>query len=480
MSWRPSERQTPPIPPGPVDTRGPMEVPDERTMPDEDVFTTWPAALDLDGRDDLPLDLGADLVRTHSGRDLIRLDGRLELLAGEVRTGGRQRVVGRRHRRALLNRREIGPGLAERGTGRTDRPEARQCGRGRNGSARVDSVLELGDLAPKPVELGVRFAAAGWMRARHDAVDRGLGVGFVPDEIGDRAVVLRRPARPGAAPVVDYIHTDQIGSPAEDHGRVGGAGVGRRVRPLRQPDRHHDSDHPADELGCGRRGAASAGAGPSLSANPLRLPGQYHDPETQTSCNWMRTYDPSIGRYIQADPFADIRPAAISGATAPGMSPVSGGAVTAMINLAGLPLSSQLGLLIGLAGLQATPHGAFGIATDSAANDNAARAPSNGLSLYGYAKQSPLTRTDPRGLFPSGPMTNISRLGEQSPQQCQAGFATLLGSVRDAKSARNICYYDIGTGTVIVRMARPWPEGLLIDGPAISEGQLVPNDNYRR
>ena len=34
----------------------------------------------------------------------------------------------------------------------------------------------------------------------------------------------------------------------------------------------------------------------------LRFPGQYFDVETQTHYNWMRSYDPSLGRYVQSDP----------------------------------------------------------------------------------------------------------------------------------------------------------------------------------
>lgn len=36
--------------------------------------------------------------------------------------------------------------------------------------------------------------------------------------------------------------------------------------------------------------------------NPLRLPGQYFDAETGLHQNWMRDYDPSLGRYLQSDP----------------------------------------------------------------------------------------------------------------------------------------------------------------------------------
>ena len=33
-----------------------------------------------------------------------------------------------------------------------------------------------------------------------------------------------------------------------------------------------------------------------------RFPGQYYDQETQTSYNYFRDYDPTIGRYVQSDP----------------------------------------------------------------------------------------------------------------------------------------------------------------------------------
>jgi len=36
--------------------------------------------------------------------------------------------------------------------------------------------------------------------------------------------------------------------------------------------------------------------------NPLRFPGQYHDAETGLHYNFYRYYDPSLGRYITADP----------------------------------------------------------------------------------------------------------------------------------------------------------------------------------
>jgi RHS repeat-associated protein len=39
----------------------------------------------------------------------------------------------------------------------------------------------------------------------------------------------------------------------------------------------------------------------SATAQNLTFPGQYRDDETQLSHNWHRTYDPTLGRYLQSD-----------------------------------------------------------------------------------------------------------------------------------------------------------------------------------
>jgi RHS repeat-associated protein len=43
-------------------------------------------------------------------------------------------------------------------------------------------------------------------------------------------------------------------------------------------------------------------SGQGLFEFPLRFPGQYLDRETNVAYNWMRDYDPTIGRYVQSDP----------------------------------------------------------------------------------------------------------------------------------------------------------------------------------
>ncbi|MDH4223266.1 MAG: RHS repeat-associated core domain-containing protein [candidate division Zixibacteria bacterium] len=38
------------------------------------------------------------------------------------------------------------------------------------------------------------------------------------------------------------------------------------------------------------------------ASNEIKFPGQYHDEETDLYYNWHRYYEPSLGRYYQADP----------------------------------------------------------------------------------------------------------------------------------------------------------------------------------
>ena len=52
-------------------------------------------------------------------------------------------------------------------------------------------------------------------------------------------------------------------------------------------------------------GEANVASASSVS-NSLRFLGQYYDKETNTHYNYYRTYDPSLGRYIQSDPMGLI------------------------------------------------------------------------------------------------------------------------------------------------------------------------------
>ncbi|MDO6591949.1 hypothetical protein DS901_02630 [Loktanella sp. D2R18] len=45
----------------------------------------------------------------------------------------------------------------------------------------------------------------------------------------------------------------------------------------------------------------------------LRFPGQWFQSETALHQNWMRDYDPTLGRYIQADPLGLVDGASVYG-----------------------------------------------------------------------------------------------------------------------------------------------------------------------
>lgn len=87
------------------------------------------------------------------------------------------------------------------------------------------------------------------------------------------------PARPGRIQRLVHLVTDHLGTP-----QIALDGAGRVLW-----EGHYDS------LG------ALLGARGSLR-QPLRLPGQYHDEETGLHDNYLRTYDPRAGRYLEPDP----------------------------------------------------------------------------------------------------------------------------------------------------------------------------------
>jgi RHS repeat-associated protein len=86
----------------------------------------------------------------------------------------------------------------------------------------------------------------------------------------------------------------------------------------------------------------------------LRFPGQYFDAETGLAQNWNRDYDPTIGRYVEYDPFglsADINPYLyVHGNPLSGQDRDGGG-------LIGCGLGGVLGALVGGAGGSVEPGG---------------------------------------------------------------------------------------------------------------------------
>jgi RHS repeat-associated protein len=92
----------------------------------------------------------------------------------------------------------------------------------------------------------------------------------------------------GAGSQVDvlYIHTDHLNAPAKISAPSTNAIVWRW-------------DH--DPYGNGAPNEDPDGNGQSLQFN-LRFPGQYFDAETGLHYNYMRDYDPRVGRYVESDP----------------------------------------------------------------------------------------------------------------------------------------------------------------------------------
>lgn len=82
----------------------------------------------------------------------------------------------------------------------------------------------------------------------------------------------------GASPVLYYIHTDQIGTPQK----------------LTDGSMNLVWDGVLDPFG-------NPASGASLALTNLRFPGQYADGESGLNQNWNRDFDPTIGRYLQAD-----------------------------------------------------------------------------------------------------------------------------------------------------------------------------------
>ena len=57
-------------------------------------------------------------------------------------------------------------------------------------------------------------------------------------------------------------------------------------------------------------GGVQASAGPNID---LRFPGQWFQSESGLHQNWMRDYDPTTGRYLQADPLGLVDGASVYG-----------------------------------------------------------------------------------------------------------------------------------------------------------------------
>jgi RHS repeat-associated protein len=126
------------------------------------------------------------------------------------------------------------------------------------------------------------------------------------------------------------------------------------------------------------------------ASNNTRFPGQYFLLEDGLQYNWYRHYDPTIGRYIQPDPRADVLATPISNLD--GTSPFAKAAN------ASLPINA----------LPQRPYSPDQIGLELAEF-------ADGPSVYAYARSEPSQQVDPKGLL-TGPYTPVPH--QSLVQQC--------------------------------------------------------------
>ena len=111
---------------------------------------------------------------------------------------------------------------------------------------------------------------------------------YLYDDAGAPLAMIQAPNGPynsTAQERIVYLHADQLGTPRW------GTDAAQRVVWRWESDGFGSSLAQTDP----------DGDGTAITVN-LRFPGQYYDAESALHYNWNRDYDPTIGRYIQADP----------------------------------------------------------------------------------------------------------------------------------------------------------------------------------
>ena len=92
------------------------------------------------------------------------------------------------------------------------------------------------------------------------------------------AVLVSWPQPATAGPAIYYLHNDHLGTPRVVTDHLRDIKWRADYKPFGETIFH------VDEI-----------------EMPLRMPGQYYDSESGLHYNYFRDYDPTLGRYIQAD-----------------------------------------------------------------------------------------------------------------------------------------------------------------------------------
>ncbi|ACA16903.1 RHS protein [Methylobacterium sp. 4-46] len=146
-------------------------------------------------------------------------------------------------------------------------------------------------------------------------------------------------------------------------------------------------------------GAVSSLTGPA--ALSMRFPGQWFQLEAGLAYNWNRHYDATTGRYTQPDPLGLNQGPQISALATPRQS--------------GFLLQSAFGL-----------ESSTDIAEAVGAAELNLRVTGDGVSLYGYVRQSPVMWTDPTGLNPTAIVPAVCMI---NPGLCAGAAAAAAGVI---------------------------------------------------
>jgi RHS repeat-associated protein len=183
----------------------------------------------------------------------------------------------------------------------------------------------------------------------------------------------------------------------------------------------------------------------------IRFPGQWFQLETGLAYNWHRHYDATTGRYAQPDPLVSDNGHA---------------------SIAGLPNAwpNEIAQSVGKLGPQISPY--FGTGELLSLTMRL-----DGPSIYGYAKQTPLTRVDLEGLV-SGNFSSIPRLASscEKPIVPVGDFCSKVTSFKGG-GLDVYAVYDCGGFRVFANVGqRIAPLELSIESPIIQGGNIL-NDN---